>query len=130
MLDGGDAGARGVAERGAERGLRHIGALGLEQTLASARQSGPQKRHAGVDVGGMKDDLSRRRGVYADALDGHTIAQRCLRPKPHQLHPDFRPALICAVGCDAKRPELRTASLLKAADRRPPAAAKKPGDSS
>jgi hypothetical protein len=52
----------------------------------------------------MKNHLSRRRGVYADALDDHTIAQRCLRPKSHQPHPDFRPALIRAVGCDAKRP--------------------------
>ena len=55
-------------------------------------------------MGGMKDNLSRRRGVYADALDDHTIAQRCLRPKSHQPHPDFRPALIRAVGCDVKRP--------------------------
>jgi hypothetical protein len=51
----------------------------------------------------MKDNLSRRRGVYADALYRHTIAKRCLRPKPHQLHPGFRPALIRAVDCDAKR---------------------------
>jgi hypothetical protein len=42
--------------------------------------------------------------VYADALDDHTVAQRCLRPKSHQPLPDFRPALICAVGCGAKRP--------------------------
>jgi hypothetical protein len=52
----------------------------------------------------MKDKLGGRRGVYADALNDHPIAQRCLRPKPHQLHPDFRPALIRAVGCDMKRP--------------------------
>jgi hypothetical protein len=52
----------------------------------------------------MKNHLSRRRGVDADALNDHTIAQRCLRPKPHQLHPDFHPALIRAVGCNAKRP--------------------------
>jgi hypothetical protein len=54
-------------------------------------------------MGRMKNNLSRRRGVYADALDDHPIAQRCLRPKPHQLPPDVRPALIGAVGCDAKR---------------------------
>jgi hypothetical protein len=48
--------------------------------------------------------LSRRRGVYADALDDHTVAQRCLRPKSHQPLPSFRPALICAVGSGAKRP--------------------------
>jgi hypothetical protein len=55
-------------------------------------------------MGRMKNNLSRRCGVYADALDDHPIAQRCLRPKPHQLPPDVRPALIRAVGCDAKRP--------------------------
>ena len=64
----------GVADRRAKRGLRHIGALGLEQTLASARQSRAQKHDAGVDMGGMKNNLSRRSGVYADALDDHTIA--------------------------------------------------------
>ena len=104
MLDSRDAGAGGVADRGAKRGLRHIGALGLEQTLASAGQSGAEESDPGVDVGRMKDKLSGRRGVYADALDDYPIAQRCLRPKPHQLHPDFRPALIRAVGCDVKRP--------------------------
>ena len=60
-------------------------------------------------MGRMKDNLSRRRGVYADALDDHTIAQCCLKPKPHQLHPDFRPALICAVELDLKRLKLHIA---------------------
>src|SRR5271163_4857276 len=104
MLDGRDAGAGGVADRGAKRGLRHVGALGLEQALASAGQSRAQERDPGVDMGWMKDKLSGCSGVDADALDDHPIAQRCLRPKPHQLHPDFRPALIRAVGCNAKRP--------------------------
>jgi hypothetical protein len=55
-------------------------------------------------MGGMKNHLGRHRGVYADALDDHTIPQRCLRPKSHQPHPDFRPALIRAAGSDVKRP--------------------------
>jgi hypothetical protein len=55
-------------------------------------------------MGRMKDNLRRRRGVYADTLDGRAVAQRCLKPKPHlQLHPDLRPALIRVVGGDAKR---------------------------
>ena len=83
MFDGRDAGARGVADRSAKRGLRHVGALGLEQALASAGQSRAEESDAGVDMGRMKDKLSGRRGVYADALDDHPIAQRCLRPKPH-----------------------------------------------
>jgi hypothetical protein len=62
-------------------------------------------------MGRMKNELSRRRGVYADALDDHPIAQRCLRPKPHQLHPDFRPALIRAVGCGVRFPPLRYLKL-------------------
>jgi hypothetical protein len=62
-------------------------------------------------MGRMKDKLSRRRGMYADALDAHPIAQRCLRPKPHQLHPDFRPALIRAVGCGVRFPPLRYLEL-------------------
>ena len=60
--------------RGAKRGLRHIGALGLEQALAAAGQSGAQEDDAGVDMSRVKDNLGRRRGVYADALDDHTIA--------------------------------------------------------
>ena len=97
-------------------------ALGLEQSLASARQSGAEECDARVDMSGMKDDLRRRRGVYPNALDDHTIAQRCLRPKPHQPHPDFRPALIRAVGCDAKRPSFppRCYSELPIAVRPPP----------
>jgi hypothetical protein len=54
-------------------------------------------------MGRMKDKLGGRRGVYADTLDDHPIAQRCLRPKPHQLPPDFRPALIRAVDCGVRR---------------------------
>jgi hypothetical protein len=51
--------------------------------------------------------------VYADALDGNPMAQRCLRPKSHQLHPDFRPALIRAVGRDVKRPRSTPHRYLK-----------------
>ena len=132
VLDGADAGARGVAKRGAERGLRHIAALGLEQPLASAWQSGAQEHHAGVGVGRMKDDLSRRRRVYADTVDGRTVAQRCLKPKPHlQRHPDLRPALDLRRRPRCEALKLHTASLSKAADRRPPpAATKKSGDGS
>ena len=61
MLDGRDAGAGGVAECGAKRRLRYIRALGLELTLAAARQPRAQKGDAGVYASGMKDDLSRRR---------------------------------------------------------------------
>jgi hypothetical protein len=54
-------------------------------------------------MGGMKDNLSRRRGMYSDTLNGRAVAQCCLKPKPHLLfHPDLRPALIRAAGCDAK----------------------------
>jgi len=55
-------------------------------------------------MGRVENNLSRRRGVYADTLDGRAIAQCRLKPKPHlQLHPDLRPALIRVVGGDAKR---------------------------
>jgi len=60
-----------------------MGALRLEQALASAWQSSPQKRNSGVDMSRMKNDLSRRRGMHAYALDDRTVAQRCLRPKSH-----------------------------------------------
>jgi hypothetical protein len=78
----------------------------------------------------MKDKLSRRCGVHAGALDDDPIAQRCLRPKPHQLHPDLRPALICAVGRDTKRARFTPRRYPKLPIVLPPAAAKKPDDSS
>jgi hypothetical protein len=70
-------------------------------------------------MGGMKNNLSRRRGVDSDTLDSRTVAQRCLKPKPHlQLHP----TLIRAVGCDAKRSSstLRRYPKLPIAVRPPP----------
>src|SRR6202020_3173489 len=94
----------------------------LEQPLASAGQSRAEESDPGVDMGRMKDKLSRRRGVYANALDDHPIAQRCLRPKSHQPHPDFRPALIRAAGCNAKPlgPTPRRYSKLPIVVRPPP----------
>jgi hypothetical protein len=74
MFDGRDAGAGGVADRGAKRGLRHVGALGLEQPLASAWQSRAEESDPRVDMSRMKDKLGGRRGMYANALDDHPIA--------------------------------------------------------
>ena len=131
MLDGADAGARGVAEHGAERGLRHICALGLEEALASARQSGAKEDDAGVDVGRMKDNLGRRRRVNSDAADRHTVAQRGLKPKPHLLlFPGLRPAPIRGVSHDEERSNSATRRYQKLPIAVRPAAAKKSGDSS
>ena len=74
MLDRADAYAGFVAENGAERSAGHIGPFGLEKTFATARQTGAQKRHARVDVCGMKNDLSRRSRVYAHAIDPNPVA--------------------------------------------------------
>jgi hypothetical protein len=123
MLDSADAGARGVAEHGAERGLGYIDAFGLEETLASARQSGAKEDNAGIDAGRMKDDLSRRRRVDADAADRHTVAQRGLKPKPHLLFfPGLRPAPICDASHDEERsdPATRCYQKLPIAVRLPP----------
>jgi hypothetical protein len=123
MLDSADAGARGVAEHGAERGLGYIDAFGLEETLASARQSGPKEDNAGIDAGRVKDDLSRRRRVDADAADRHTVAQRGLKPKPHLLFfPGLRPAPICDASHDEERsdPATRCYQKLPIAVRLPP----------
>ena len=104
MFDCADAGAGSIAEHGAELGLRHIGSSGLQETLASARQSGAEEDDAGVDIGRMKDDLSRLPGVYAGAPDRHAIAQRGLKAKPHlQLFPGLRPAPIAGIGLDKER---------------------------
>src|SRR5262249_24800788 len=55
MLDRRNAGAGRVADHGAKRRLRHIGALGLEQAFAAAGQSGAQEDNTGVDMGWVKD---------------------------------------------------------------------------
>jgi hypothetical protein len=82
-------------------------------------------------MGRVENNLSRRRGVYADTLDGSAIAQCRLKPKPHlQLHPDLRPALIRVVGGDAKRSRCTPHRYPKLPIVRPPAAAKKPDDGS
>jgi hypothetical protein len=41
--------------------MGHVRPLGLEQALATARQTGAQKDDAGIDVSGVKNELGGRR---------------------------------------------------------------------
>ena len=74
VFDGADSGAGSVAEHSAERGIGHIGPLGLQQAFAPSWQTGAQKHDAGVRVRRMKDELGRRRGMNACASDRDPVA--------------------------------------------------------
>ena len=59
VLDRADARAGSIAEHRAKRSMRHVGALRLEQPLATAGQSGSKKHDAGIDVSPGEEQVAR-----------------------------------------------------------------------
>ena len=84
MFDGGDRGRGGIAQHGAELGLRNVRPFGLDQTLAPAGKPGAQEDNAGIGVGGMKNQIDGSIGMDAETGNRHPIANRRLATRFHQ----------------------------------------------
>ena len=131
MLDGGDTVAPARSPITVQSDvcvtLRH------SASIRRSRPSGrPVRRKTTPVIGRRRDEGQLGRGPRSErrALNFHTIAQRRLKAQTsHQLHPDFRPARF-APSAAMRSVKLPTDTATKAADRRPPAAAKKPDVSS